>query len=303
MQTIVEKIHALRDQHNAVILAHNYQTGPIQDLADYVGDSLGLSRQAAQTDAEVIVFCGVYFMAETAKIISPEKTVLIPDPNAGCPMANMISERQLIEAQHEHPDAVTVCYVNSTARIKALSDVCVTSGNAVEVCRQIHPDREVLFVPDAHLGRYVAEQLGRKFILWEGYCPTHQRITPETLGGIKNQHPEAVVVVHPECAEPVVRMADHVASTTGILEFCNRSDHREYIVGTEMGLLHRLNKENPGKTFYAAGPFSDCPNMKLVTEEKVLWSLEDMVYNVDVPDEIVAGARRSIDAMLDTPRT
>jgi quinolinate synthase len=298
LERIQEKINRLKDARRAVILAHNYQRPEIQDIADFTGDSLGLSRQAAKTDAEVIVFCGVYFMAETAKLISPQKTVLIPDPNAGCPMANMITEHQLIEAKRKHPDAVVVCYVNSTAAIKALSDICVTSGNAVEVCNRIPKDKPVLFVPDAHLGRYVAEKLGREFILWDGYCPTHQRITPDLIERARKDHPGALVVVHPECMKQVVDMADHVASTTGIQKYCRESPARAFIIGTEHGMMHKLKKENPGKEFFPASPFGDCPNMKLVTLEKLLWSLEDMVYEVTVPEDVAVKARHAIDQML-----
>ena len=296
---IIDRIRQLQRERHAVLLVHNYQRGEVQDIGDFVGDSLGLSQQAAQTGADVIVFAGVYFMAETAKIICPDKTVLIPDEHAGCPMANMVTVRELRHTKAEHPDAAVVCYVNSTAAVKAESDVCCTSANAVKVVASIPEDREILFVPDTHLGRYVSKQLGRDMILWPGYCPTHQRILPEHLAALKAQHPRARIVVHPECLEDVCEMADRVASTTGILDFCRESDHDAFIVGTEVGILHRLRKENPGKTFIHATCFADCPNMKLCTLEKILWSLEDMEHQVTVPDVVADKARNAIQRMLE----
>jgi len=296
---IQERIRKLKVDRDAVILVHNYQPGDVQDMGDFVGDSLGLSRQAGQTDAEVILFCGVHFMAETAKIISPQKRVIVPDLNAGCPMANMVTVRELREMKGKHPDAVVVTYVNSSAAVKAESDVCCTSANAVKVVASVPEDREVLFVPDRNLGDYVARQLGRRLILWNGYCPTHQRVLPDHVRAAKRKHPDALVVVHPECVAETIGLADHVGSTTGILRFCARSDAREFIIGTEVGILHRLRKENPGKTFHEASPLADCPNMKLTTLEKMLWSLEDLVYEVTVPEDIIARARRAIDRMLE----
>ncbi len=296
--TITERIAELKRKRNAVILVHNYQRGEVQDIGDFVGDSLGLSQQAAATNADVIVFCGVHFMAETAKIVSPRKLVLIPDPNAGCPMANMVTVRELREAKKQHPGAVVVTYVNSSAAVKAESDVCCTSANAVKVVASIPKDKEVMFVPDRNLGAYVEDQLGRKLILWDGYCPTHQRILPEFVAKMKREHPGALVVVHPECMRETIELADHVASTTGILKFCRESSAKEFIIGTEVGILHRLRRENPGKTFHEVSALCDCPNMKLVTLEKVLWSLEDMQFEVTVPEEVVAKARLALERML-----
>ena len=296
---IIDRIRQLCADRNAVMLVHNYQAGEIQDIGDYVGDSLGLSRQAARTDAEVILFCGVHFMAETAKIISPDKTVLVPDLNAGCPMANMVTARELLRMKEKHPGAVVVTYVNSSAAVKAESDVCCTSANAVEIVRSIPADTEVLFVPDRNLGRYVAGQLGRDLILWDGYCPTHQRMLPEHVLARKNEHPHAVVVAHPECLPETLALADHVASTTGILKFCAESPAHEFIIATESGMIHRLRKENPSKEFFQISPFADCPNMKLTTLEKVLWSLEDMQFEVTVPEDIRKRAAGAIDRMLE----
>ncbi len=299
VETLTGKLARLKTERDAVLLAHNYQIGEVQDVADFVGDSLDLSQQAARTDARTILFAGVHFMAETAKLISPRKTVLIPDANAGCPMANMVTPRQLAEAKGQHPEAAVVCYVNSTAAIKAMSDICCTSANAVKVVASIPADRPVLFVPDKSLGRYVADRLGRRLILWPGYCPTHHRILASGIRLLKEAHPGAKVVVHPECREDVVELADEVASTSGILRYCRETDAREFIIGTEVGILHRLRKENPGKTFHAASELADCPNMKLTSLEKLVWSLEDMVYEVTVPDEVAQKARLAIQRMLE----
>lgn len=299
--SIDDKIRELKAERNAVILVHNYQRGEVQDIGDFVGDSLGLSRQAAETDAEVILFCGVRFMAETAKILSPGKVVIVPDVNAGCPMADMVTVRELREMKRKHPDAAVVTYVNSSAAVKAESDVCCTSANAVKVVASVPEDREVLFIPDCNLGRYVAGQLDRELILCDGYCPTHQRILPLDIAAQKQKHPGALVTVHPECISETIEAADHVGSTSGILEFCAQSDAKEFIIGTEIGILHRLRKENPRKTFHEVSPFADCPNMKLTTLEKVLWSLEDMVYEVTLPEEIIARAGRAIGKMLEIP--
>jgi len=297
--TIEERIRTLKTERHAVILVHNYARGEVQDVGDFVGDSLGLSRQAAATDAEVIVFCGVHFMAETAKIISPGKLVIVPDLNAGCPMANMVTVRELRAMKEKHPDAVVVTYVNSSAAVKAESDVCCTSANAVQVVRTVPENKEVLFVPDRNLGRYVAETLGRTLILWDGYCPTHQRIIPEQVARMKSEHPKALFVCHPECPWETIQLADHVGSTTGILKFCADSDAREFIIGTEIGILHRLRKENPDKVFHEVSPLADCPNMKLSTLDKVLWGLEDLVTEVTVPDDVIDRARGAIERMLE----
>ncbi len=297
-EILLKRLSELKRRLNAVILAHNYQRPEVQDAADFTGDSLGLSRQAARTEADVILFCGVHFMAETAAIICPAKTVLIPDPNAGCPMANMLTVRELQNAKAEHPDAVVVCYINSTAQIKALSDLCCTSANAAAVVSSIPKDREVLFVPDQSLGSWVSKQLGRELILWPGFCPTHHRILPEHIEAARREHPGAEVVVHPECLDEVVAMADCVASTSGMLRHCRESKSRQFIIGTETGMLHPLRKQNPGKEFFPASPLSDCSNMKLNTIEKMVWSLEDMIYQVTVPPEVAQLARRAIERML-----
>lgn len=297
--TIIEKISALKKKHNAIVLAHNYQRGEIQDVADFVGDSLGLSQQAAKTDADLIVFCGVHFMAETAALLSPDKTVIMPDEHAGCPMAAMITARELKERKKLYPNAGVVCYVNTTAAVKAESDICCTSSNAVKIVSSFPEDEEIIFIPDKSLGAYVSSRLGREMVYWEGYCPTHHRILAEQIVKMKSEHPKAEVVVHPECTPDVIALADHVASTTGILKYANSSNSKEFVIGTEIGILHRMKKENPDKTFMPVTPLSDCPNMKLNTLEKLLWSLEDLQFVVTVPEEIAVKAREAIQRMLD----
>lgn len=299
MTAIIDKIKELKAKKNAVILAHNYQRGEVQDMADFAGDSLGLSQQAAKTKADVIVFCGVHFMAETASILCPGKVILLPDEYAGCPMANMITLKELKRKKQEHPNAKVVCYVNSAAAIKAESDICCTSSNAMKIVASIPKEQEILFVPDKSLGGYISSKLNRPMLLWEGYCPTHHRILAEHLIKLQAAHPEARVVVHPECTSDVIALADHVASTTGIAKYCKETDAAEFIIGTEIGILHRLRKENPQKVFYAITQLAECPNMKRISLEKVLWSLEDMVYQVKVPDDIAAKARLAIQTMLD----
>jgi quinolinate synthase len=298
-EKLIGDILKLKEERKAVILAHNYQIGEVQDIADFVGDSLDLSQRAAQTEAEVIVFCGVHFMAETAKILSPNKTVLMPDINAGCAMANMITLRQLKEMKKKHPEAVVVSYVNTTAEIKAESDYCCTSANAVKVVQTIPQEKEILFIPDKYLGDYVSRQASRKMILWEGYCPTHRRILAEDILKKKAQYPKAEVLVHPECTPDVIAMADKVLSTSGICRYAKESNSEEFIIGTEIGILHRLKKENSNKKFYPASILSDCPNMKLTNLEKILWSLEDMIYKIEVPPDIAQRAKRSIERMLE----
>jgi quinolinate synthase len=238
-------------------------------------------------------------MAETAKLICPDKKVLVPDENAGCPMANMVTVRELREMKARYPDAVVICYVNSTAAVKAESDICCTSSNAVQVVASVPLERKVLFIPDKSLGMWVASQLRRELIYWDGYCPTHHRILAENILKARREHPQAKVVVHPECTPDVIALADKVASTTGIAKYCRESDATEFVIGTEIGLLHRLKKESPKKAFYPASPLADCPNMKLNSLEKILWSLEDMAYEVTVPEQVATKARRAIERMLD----
>jgi quinolinate synthase len=296
--SIIEKIQTLKKQRNAVILAHNYQPGEIQDIADFTGDSLGLSIQASETDADVIVFCGVLFMAETAAILSPDKTVLLPDKGAGCPMADMINAAQLQELKSQHPEALVVCYVNSTAEVKALSDYCCTSGNALELVQTLPQDRDIIFVPDKNLGGFIVERTGRLMILWPGYCSTHVRILPADVESARQEHPNAVVLAHPECSPEVRAISDELLSTGGMLKFAKTSDVDEFIIATEKGIIHSLKKQNPDKQFYPVTEKAVCPNMKKISLEKVFWALEDMQYQITVPEPVCAGARRSLDRML-----
>lgn len=296
--TFQERIAALKAERDAIILAHNYTMGEVQDVADYVGDSLGLARTAAETGAKVIVFAGVHFMAETVAILCPGKTVLLPDENAGCPMANMCMARQLADYRAAHPDTVVVTYVNSSAAVKALSDICCTSANAVEVVKTIPEDKPILFVPDRNLGHYVMTTLGREMELWPGYCPTHERMLPKLVAQARAEHPEAVLVAHPECRPPLLAEADHIASTTGILTYCRESEHKNFLVATELGILHRLRKENPEKEFHPASAIAECENMKLMTLEKILWSLQDLRPRITVEPEVAAKARAPIEKML-----
>lgn len=302
-EDLTGRIAELKRSKNAVILAHNYQLGEVQDIADFVGDSLGLSIEASHTQASLIVFCGVHFMAETAKILSPEKKVIMPEVNAGCPMADMITAEGLKKLKAEHPKAKVVCYVNSSAGVKAESDICCTSANAIKVVNSIKDAEEIIFVPDKYLGMYAQSKVkGKKFIFWEGYCPTHMRILPRDIEKLKAEHPAAKVMVHPECRPEVIALADEVLSTEGMINFAKKTEAREIIVGTEVGLLHRLRKENPGKTFYAASELATCPNMKLTTLEKLLWSLEEEKTEITVPQKIADRARSAIQRMIEIGR-
>jgi len=297
--SLIDKIQELKSKRNAVILAHNYQPGEIQDIADFTGDSLGLSVQASKTDADVIVFCGVLFMAETASILSPQKTVLLPDKKAGCPMADMITAKQLESLKAQHPEALVVCYVNSSADVKALSDYCCTSSNAVKLIDRLPKDKKIIFVPDQHLGKFVEEQTGRQMILWPGFCPTHVRILAEDVETTRKAHPDAMVLAHPECGPEVRAIADALLSTGQMLTFAGKSEKKEFIIATEQGILYSLKKRYPDKGFYPASDKAICPNMKKITLEKVLWSLQDMQYVISVPQEVRVKAHRALERMLE----
>ncbi|MFC1952937.1 quinolinate synthase NadA [Chloroflexota bacterium] len=296
---LLKKINTLKKKRNAIFLVHNYQLGEIQDIGDFVGDSLELSQKAASTDADVIVFCGVHFMAETASIVCPDKIVLLPDLHAGCPMANMITAKGLREVKKEHPGAKVVCYVNTPAAVKAESDICCTSANSVKIVQKIPENEEIIFVPDKYLGGYAAAQTGRDMILWPGYCPTHARIQPEYITKLREEYPQAKVVVHPECRADVAELADAVLSTGGIIRFARETEAREVIVGTEIGILHRLKKENPEKKFILVSEQAVCPRMKMITLETVLQSLENMTHQVKVPERIRLKAKAAVDRMLE----
>jgi quinolinate synthase len=300
-RSLTEDIRRLKKERRAVILAHNYQRGELQDLADFTGDSLGLTQQAAKTDAKVIVFCGVHFMAETAAIMNPDKLVLIPDREAGCSLAAMISAESLRRWKAEHPGAVVVSYINCTAEVKAESDYICTSTNAQKVIEAVPADKEILFCPDQFLGTFLQKKTGRKMHIWPGYCHAHNKIKTERIVGLKRDHPGAQFLMHPECGclTSCMPLADKVVSTEGIVKAARESSAKDIIVGTEVGILHRLQRENPDKTFYPAAEEAFCEFMKLNDLEKVLASLEDLEFKVIVPEETARRARRAIERMLE----
>ncbi len=294
---IAEEINQLKAARNAVILAHNYQLPEIQDTADFLGDSLGLSRQAAATEAEIIVFCGVHFMAQTAKLLSPQKTVLMPDPSAGCPMADMITSESLREFRQPYSDAPVVSYVNTTAEVKAESDICCTSSNAVRVVESLE-QQTILFTPDANLGDWVQEQLpDKQIVIYPGCCNVHVAIRPEMISELKQEHPQAVVVAHPECIKEVRDMADVVTSTGGMVRFARESEARQIILGTEQGLCYRLRQDNPDKQFYAVEA-ALCPNMKKTTLPKLAACLREMTGEITIPPGVAEQARASVERMV-----
>ncbi len=296
------ELRTLAREKNAVILAHNYQRAEVQDAADFVGDSLGLSRQAAAAEEGTILFCGVDFMAETAVILSPEKKVILPELRAGCPMAGMVDPAGLQALKDKHPDAVVVTYVNSSAEVKALSDICCTSANAEKVVRSIPAEREIIFTPDCNLGAWTARKTGREIILWEGYCPTHDLIEPSDILEAKEAHPQAKVVVHPECRIEVSLMADAVESTSGMIRFCREDEAQEYIIGTEAGMIHRLEQDVPGKKFYLATKNAVCPNMKLTTLRKAVEALRAGEPVITVPEDIRQKALLAVQRMVEIGR-
>ena len=292
-----ERVDELRRQRRAVIVAHNYQLPEVQDAADFTGDSLELSRKAASLEADVVVFCGVRFMAETAAVLAPSKTVLLAEPAAGCPMADMINGRELRMWKESHPGRKVVCYVNTSAEVKAESDVCCTSSNAVAVVDSLGED-EVLFVPDRNLAAYVARETGRRVIAWDGSCHVHDRFRPEDIRASRAAHPGAEVWVHPECRPDVIGLADRVLSTGKMVAAARKTSARDVIVGTEKGIIHRLTGENPAVRFHPAREDSLCVNMKMTTLEKVLAALEGRVPPVTVPPDVAGRARGAIEAML-----
>ncbi len=296
---LAKKIRELAKKRDAIILAHNYQLPEVQDVADFCGDSLELSRKAAKTTAKVVVFCGVHFMAETASILCPDKKIIVPDIQAGCPMASMITVEDLKKLKKEHPQAMVVGYVNTSAAIKAELDYCCTSTNAVAVVNALKNEKEIIFVPDKYLADYVSKKTGRKLISWNGYCPTHVKILPEDIEREKRFHPFAKVIAHPECLPAVCALADEILSTSKMCQFAKESPAKEFIVATEVGLIYRLKKDNPGKEFYPASEAAVCPNMKRTTQEKVLWALEELKEEVRVPDAIRQAAKKAIDRMLE----
>lgn len=294
---IAEKITKLKKEKNAIVLVHNYQRSEIQNIADSLGDSLGLAREAAKTDARIIVFCGVRFMAETAKILSPEKTVIIPRKDAGCPMADMITAEDLRILKEKYPGAKVVSYVNTNADVKAESDICCTSANAIKVVRNIKAEK-IIFTPDKNLAAYCQRFTDKEIIPWNGYCYVHERIREEEVRLAKEKFPDALLLVHPECNPSVIDLADEVLSTSGMLNFAKKSDKKRFLIGTEEGLIYRLKKENPGKEFYAAGTAKMCRNMKLTTLNDVYFSLKEERYAIELPAGIIESAQKALEAML-----
>lgn len=297
-EPLAKDILRLKEEKDAVILAHNYQIEDVQDIADFTGDSLELARKATTLENEVIVFCGVDFMAETAAVLSPEKTVLLPAPDANCPMADMITAGELRVLKERFPEAAVVCYVNTSAEVKAESDICCTSANAVQVVQSLK-EEQILFVPDRNLGRYVARFTDKEILPWEGFCFVHDRITPADVLRARKNHPDAEVIVHPECRPEVIDLADHVFSTSGMIRHVCSADSREFIIGTEVGILHRMKKDCPGKSYYPLSSGAVCVTMKKTDLSKVHRSLETLTPRVRVPEDVAERARLAIQRMLD----
>ena len=294
---LIEEINKLKSQKKAIIVAHNYQIDDVQDIADFVGDSLALSKISATTKAETIVFCGVLFMAETAKILSPKKTVLLPENDAGCPMADMITADDVKKLRKENPNACIVCYVNTSAKVKAESDVCCTSSNAVKVVASTK-EKDIVFIPDKNLGSYVAKMVPDKnIILWDGYCITHHRTRIKEVKKVKELHPDALLLAHPECRHEVVDEADFVGSTKQIIDYSNESPEKKFIIGTEMGILYKLKKDNPDKKFFLLSKTFICPNMKKITLESVYNSLNHTKYKIEIDEGIIKKAVKSLERM------
>ncbi|MDD5192547.1 MAG: quinolinate synthase NadA [Candidatus Nanoarchaeia archaeon] len=294
-KNLIRKIEELKKKKNAVILVHNYQRPEIYEVADYIGDSLGLSKKAAETDKDIIVFCGVKFMAETAKILNPKKIVLLPAIDAGCPMAEMITVKQLKEFKKQHPGAAVVAYVNTNANIKAESDACCTSGNAVELVNSMK-ENEILFIPDKNLGAYVQTKTNKKIIPWQGYCHVHQNISPEKAKLAKEQNPKAKLIMHPECPAEVLKYADEICSTEKMVKFAKENKNKQIILATEIDMINRLIKENPENKYYSIG--GTCPNMKKTTLKKVYEALEKNQYEINVPENIRIKASKALNKMI-----
>ena len=300
--SIEDEIRALKKERNAIILAHNYQIGEIQDIADFTGDSLRLAQEARKTSADVIVFCGVHFMAETASILCPDKKVIVPDIEAGCSLADMIRPEDVREWKTRHPNGAAVCYINTSAEVKAECDYCCTSSNAVKIVSAIPREQEILFVPDFFLGTYVKNETKRENMeLWRGYCPTHVLIQSSEINKLREEHPGAEFLMHPECGclTKSMHLADRILSTEGMVRYVRESKAEKFIIATELGILHRMQKDNPDKTFIPASPQAICQYMKMNTMEKLADALENMRYEVKVPAPIRERALRSIERMLE----
>lgn len=303
-QDLFGAIASLKKELNAVILAHYYQEGDIQDIADYIGDSLGLSQQAASTSADVILFAGVHFMAETAKILNPDKLVLLPDLEAGCSLADSCPPDKFAQFKTQHPDHIVISYINCTAEIKALSDIICTSSNAVKIVQQIPPEQPIIFAPDRNLGRYVMEQTGREMVLWDGSCIVHETFSEKKIVQLKTEHPQAEILAHPECETPVLRHADYIGSTTALLKYAMESNSSEFIIATEPGIIHQMQKDAPHKSFIPAPPenncnCNECPYMRLNTLEKVYLALKNRTPSIEIPPSIQQKALQPIQKMLE----
>lgn len=301
---LFDEINKLKKEKNAVILAHYYQEGDIQDIADYIGDSLGLSQQAAKTDADIIVFAGVHFMAETAKILSPNKKVLLPDLKAGCSLADSCPPHLFRKFKENYPDHLVITYVNCTAELKALSDIVCTSSNAVQIVESLPPEQKIIFGPDKNLGAYVAKKTGRDLVLWNGACMVHEIFSREKITKLEERYPNAKLLAHPECEEVILKMADYIGSTTGILKYATKSPEKEFIVATEAGIIHQMQKDNPDKVFIPAPPnntcaCNDCPHMKRNTLEKLYLCLKNEMPEIEVPEHIIKLAVKPIERMLE----
>ena len=298
LSVLQKEIRQLLKEKNAVLLAHYYQRAEIQEIADILGDSLALSMEAARTDAEVLVFAGVHFMAESASILSPDKTVLLPKPDAGCPLADMITPEKLLTARKNHPHAAVVTYINSSAAIKAMSDICCTSANAVKIVNSLRDAKEILMVPDGNLACYVAGLTDKKIIPWDGYCPVHHHLTAEDVLKRKEKYPRATFAAHPECRPEVLALADYVGSTTGIIRYAGQEGFKEMLVGTEHGVFYQLKKQNPGKTFIPISDQMICADMKKITLKDILAAITGMKTVVKVPEEVRISAKKALDRML-----
>ncbi len=301
---LFEEIEKLKKEKNAVILAHYYQDADIQDIADYIGDSLGLSQKAAETKADMIVFAGVHFMAETAKILSPQKKVIIPDLKAGCSLADSCPADEFAKFIEKYPGHVVITYVNTSAEVKAITDICCTSTNAVQVIESVPENQPIIFAPDKNLGRYLIKKTGREMVLWQGTCMVHEIFSLEKIIKLKEQHPEAEFIAHPECEDAVLQIADFIGSTTGLLKYTMRSAAKEFIVATESGIIHQMQKKSPAKTFIPAPPdnqcaCNDCPHMKLNTLEKLYLCMKYEEPEVTLSQEIIERAKKPIERMLE----
>lgn len=294
-----KRIIELKERHNASIIAHLYQRPEVQDVADFVGDSYQMALKAKESKADIIVVAGVTFMAETVYLLCPDKKVLIPEPEAGCPMADMLTAEQLAEFKQRYPNLFVVAYVNTSAEVKALTDVCCTSSNAVRIINKVPKDRQILFVPDKNLGSYLQSISGREIITWQGYCPTHERVTIEDINIAKNKYPNAKLLVHPECNKEVVEAADFIGSTSAIINYANESNETDFVIGTEFGVLYPMIKNNQNKNYYMASEKLICPNMKSITLDKIICCLEEDKNKVTLPEEIRVKAVQSLDKMIE----